>query len=87
MDQSQQQNNGMNQEQRKQTIASGIWGGIVIAVILLLTTIWVSGSARNGTSQAVARVSEFYLEELAGRSGAGGFGRTEKQFCIYGKCP
>ncbi len=67
MDQSQQQNNGMNQEQRKQTIASGIWGGIVIAVILLLTTIWVSGSARNGTSQAVARVSEFYLEELAGR--------------------
>ena len=57
----------MNQEQRKQTIASGIWGGIVIAVILLLTTIWVSGSARNGTSQAVARVSEFYLEELAGR--------------------
>lgn len=67
MDQLQQQNKEMNNKQRNRTIASGVWGGIVIAVILILTTIWVSNSARNGTSQAVARVSEFYLEELAGR--------------------
>ena len=36
-------------------------------MILLVTTIWVTGSARTGTQQAVSKVSEFYLEELAGR--------------------
>ena len=35
--------------------------------MLIITTIWVSRSARIGTSQAVGKVSEFYLEELAGR--------------------
>ncbi|MDE6760703.1 MAG: response regulator [Lachnospiraceae bacterium] len=59
--------NGMNEKQKKQTIAYGIVGGIIIAAILLITTIWVSNSARIGTNQAVNRVSEFYLEELAGR--------------------
>ena len=49
------------------TISSGIVGGIIIAAILLITTIWVSNSARIGTNQAVNRVSKFYLEELAGR--------------------
>ena len=52
---------------RPRTIASAIWGGIIVAAILLITTVWVSNSARAGTKQAVARVSEFYLEELAGR--------------------
>ena len=59
--------NGMNEKQKKQTIAYGIVGGIIIAAILLITTIWVSNSARVGTNQAVNKVSEFYLEELAGR--------------------
>lgn len=59
--------NGMNEKQKKQTAAYGIVGGIIIAAILLITTIWVSNSARIGTNQAVDRVSEFYLEELAGR--------------------
>ncbi len=59
--------NGMNEKQKKQTIAYGIVGGIIIAAILLITTIWVSNSARIGTNQAVNRVSKFYLEELAGR--------------------
>ncbi|MCI8509610.1 MAG: response regulator [Lachnospiraceae bacterium] len=57
----------MNEKQKKQTIAYGIVGGIIIAAILLITTIWVSNSARIGTNQAVNRVSKFYLEELAGR--------------------
>ena len=56
----------MEQTERR-TIAFAVWGGILIAVILLVTTIWVSESARKGTGQAVSRVSEFYLEELAGR--------------------
>ena len=65
MDQS--QNKGINKVQRKQTILFAISGGVVIAAILLLTTIWASNEARTGTKQAVARVSEFYLDELAGR--------------------
>lgn len=57
----------VNERQRRQTIANAVAGGIIIALILLVTTIWVSNSSRTGTSQAVSRVSAFYLEELAGR--------------------
>ena len=56
-----------NETNKKQTIAFVTWGGILIAAILLITTIWVLSSARVGTEQAVSRVSEFYMEELAGR--------------------
>lgn len=59
--------NHLQEEQNKQTVTSAIWGGVIIAVILLVTTVWVLGSARTGTNQAVNKVSEFYLEELAGR--------------------
>ncbi len=65
MNQSQQ--NNMDKKQKKQTITYGIVGGSLIAAILLITTIWVSNSARVSTNQAVNKVSEFYLEELAGR--------------------
>ncbi len=58
---------GINEKQRKETAARVFFGGLVIAAILLLTTVWVSNSARVSTKQAVGRVSEFYLEELAGR--------------------
>ncbi|EOS35719.1 hybrid sensor histidine kinase/response regulator [Lachnospiraceae bacterium] len=51
----------------RQTITFAVWGGMFIAALLLVTTIWVSNGARVGTNQAVNRVSEFYLEELAGR--------------------
>lgn len=67
METNQLQKNGINEKQKRQTVAYNIVGGIVIAVILLLTTIWVSSSARTGTREAVNKVSEFYLEELAGR--------------------
>ncbi len=58
--------NGINVK-KKETVTYAVVGGIVIAIILLVTTVWVSNSARVSTSQAVKRVSEFYLEELAGR--------------------
>lgn len=64
MDQTQQ---SINETQRRQTVAAALCGAVIIAAILLITTVWVSTAARAGTSQAVARVSEFYLEELAGR--------------------
>lgn len=63
----QTQHRNINREQRKQTVAFAVGGGIIIAVILLLTTVWVMNSAGKGTRQAVSRVSEFYLDELAGR--------------------
>lgn len=56
-----------NEKQRKQTTAKAVAGGIMVALLLLVTTIWVSNGSRTGTSQAVSRISEFYLEELAGR--------------------
>lgn len=56
-----------NGTHKKQTVVYAITGGIMIAAILLVTMIWVSGGARIGTNEAVNRVSEFYLEELAGR--------------------
>ncbi len=57
----------MNRKQKRRTITFAVWGGVVIAVILLLTSIWAMNSARRGADQAVARVSDFYLEELAGK--------------------
>ena len=54
-------------QQRKRAVAFALLGGGIIAAILLMTTIWASNKARAGTAQAVSRVSEFYLEELAGR--------------------
>ncbi len=64
---SQTQYNTINKNQKKETVAFAVFGGIIIAVILLITTVWVSNSARTGTNEAVNRVSKFYLEELAGR--------------------
>ncbi len=63
----QSHHSGIDKTQRRQTVAFAIWGGLIIAIILLLTTVWVATSAQTSTNQAVARVSEFYLEELAGR--------------------
>ena len=63
----QSHHSGIDKTQRQQTVAFAIWGGLIIAIILLLTTVWVATSAQTSTNQAVARVSEFYLEELAGR--------------------
>ena len=61
------QADSMKKDQKKQTFEYALWGGMLVAWILILTTVWVSGGARTGTSQAVKKVSEFYLEELAGR--------------------
>jgi len=65
MEQSQQR--GIKEKQEWQTVASAVWGGLIVAAILLITTVWVAASAQSSTNEAVARVSEFYLDELAGR--------------------
>ena len=67
MDQLQYRDDNRNKKQRSQTVTYAIWGGTLVAILLLLTTVWISSSAQEGADQAVSRVSEFYLEELAGR--------------------
>lgn len=42
-------------------------GGIAVALILVLGTIWTGRSASRDTEQAVRNVSLLYLDELAGR--------------------
>ncbi|MEH2959508.1 response regulator [Candidatus Merdisoma sp. JLR.KK006] len=57
------------EKNKKQTAVKVMWGSIIVGAILLITAVWASAGARLGTGQAVKRVSEFYLEELAGRRG------------------
>lgn len=51
----------------KSVTAVALAGGIVVALILILGTVWNGGRASTDTSQAVRNVSLFYLDELAGR--------------------
>ncbi|MBQ8994272.1 MAG: hypothetical protein IJ091_00485 [Oscillospiraceae bacterium] len=44
-----------------------IIGSILIAAMLILTTIWMGQSVRNDNEKAVRVVSLLYLDELAGR--------------------
>ncbi len=68
----QKQDDGVRKRQLKNTAAYAVAGGIVIAAILLITTIWVSNSARGEPGQ-------WFLSGGAGRAeGTGGFGGAEK---------
>ena len=49
------------------TARIAIAGGVIVAVILVLGTIWMGHTAREGTEKAVRSVSLLYLDELAGR--------------------
>ena len=42
-------------------------GGVLIGILLILGNIWQGDSARRSTEEAVHSVSNFYLQELAGR--------------------
>lgn len=42
-------------------------GAAIVTFIVVGATLWMSTGARNATDQAVEKVSDFYLEELAGR--------------------
>ena len=42
-------------------------GAVIVILIIVAATVWMSDGARNATDRAVERVSEFYLEELAER--------------------
>ncbi len=57
----------MSSETNNRTIRIAIVGAIVIAIILVLGTIWMGRSAKADTEEAVHSVSLLYLDELAGR--------------------
>ncbi len=57
----------MNKYSGKTSVRVGIIGGILVALIMVVGTLWMGRSASDGTKQAVQSVSLFYLEELAGR--------------------
>ena len=42
-------------------------GAVIVVLIVTAATLWMSAGARKATDDAVGKVSEFYLEELAGR--------------------
>jgi len=42
-------------------------GAVIVVLIVAAATLWMSAGARKATDDAVEKVSEFYMEELAGR--------------------
>ncbi len=52
---------------QSRTATVAIVGGIIVALILVLGTMWMGRSARTDTAAAVRSVSLLYLDELAGR--------------------
>ncbi|MBR4703708.1 MAG: response regulator [Oscillospiraceae bacterium] len=52
---------------QNKTVKVAVFGGLIVAVILILTTVWTGSSSKRSTEQAVHSVSNFYLRELAGR--------------------
>ncbi len=49
------------------TISVAIIGGAVIAVLLIVSTLWINNRGQSDTSDAVHSVSEMYLRELTDR--------------------
>ena len=56
-----------NSTENKKTFSTAIIGGAIIAVLLILSTLWINHLAQTGTNDAVQSVSEFYLRELTAR--------------------
>ncbi len=51
----------------RNTMIAAITGSIVVALLLIIGTLWTGRSASRDTEKAVRNVSLLYLEELAGR--------------------
>ena len=49
------------------TISVAVIGGAIIAVLLILSTLWINQRGQDDTSEAVHSVSEMYLRELTDR--------------------
>ncbi len=49
------------------TVSVAVIGGAIIAVLLILSTLWINQRGQDDTSQSVHSVSEMYLRELTDR--------------------
>ena len=52
---------------KERNLLIGLIGGVLVALLLILGNVWQGNSARKSTEEAVHSVSNFYLQELAGR--------------------
>ena len=52
---------------KRSNLFPALIGAVIVVLIVTAATLWMSAGARKATDDAVEKVSEFYLEELAGR--------------------
>ena len=57
----------MTERKSSNIVPIAVIGALVIAIILIVSTIWMGRSASEDTNKAVRSVSLLYLDELAGR--------------------
>ena len=57
----------VKQVKSNRTATIAVVGSIILAVILVLGTVWMGYNAKRDTEDAVRSVSLLYLDELAGR--------------------
>ena len=56
-----------NSSENKGTLSTAIIGGAMIAVLLILSTLWINQRSESDTSRTVHSVSRIYLRELTDR--------------------
>ncbi|MBQ6759270.1 MAG: response regulator [Selenomonadaceae bacterium] len=56
-----------NSNEDKRTLSTAIVGGAIIAVLLILSTVWINQRSESDTSETVHSVSRIYLRELTDR--------------------
>ena len=52
---------------KRSNLFTVLMGAVIVVLIVAAATLWMSAGARRATDDAVEKVSEFYLDELAGR--------------------
>ena len=62
-----EENNSSAEQKESRTVSVAVIGGAIIAVLLILSTLWINRLGQNDTREAVKAVSEFYLRELTDR--------------------
>ena len=56
-----------NSSENKRTLSTAIVGGVIIAVLLILSTLWINQRSESDTNRTVHSVSKIYLRELTDR--------------------
>ena len=57
----------MNHDRKNSTTAIAVIGSMMLAIMLVVGTMWTGARSRRDTEEAVCSVSLLYLDELAGR--------------------